>query len=184
MLKWVAARKPWAADGSASGFGNSSQWDYSDDPSGGAGEYGIDEGLPTLASGSAVYAPEPGNVSYQPSTVWWEPGRVVLLLDTGGMVGFGHVNMTVSPGHVTAGQQIAVVACNPGGGDCSNSHVEFMYDPTVPSDDRYIWSFRPPASSSVPVSPINGCPRHTYTTSGGTSVDPCAWLSAYLLYGS
>ena len=184
VLKWVAARKPWAADGSASGFGNSSQWDYSDDPSGGAGEYGIDEGLPTLASGSAVYAPEPGNVSYQPSTVWWEPGRVVLLLDTGGMVGFGHVNMTVSPGHVTAGQQIAVVACNPGGGDCSNSHVEFMYDPTVPSDDRYIWSFRPPASSSVPVSPINGCPRHTYTTSGGTSVDPCAWLSAYLLYGS
>jgi hypothetical protein len=183
-LKWVAAHKPWAADGSASGFAASSQWDYSDDPSGSAGEYGIDEGLPTLASGSVVYAPESGNVSYQPSTVWWEPGRLVLLLDTGGMVGFGHVNMTVSPGHVDAGKPIAVVACNPGGGDCSNSHVEFMYDPTVPSDDRNIWSFRPPASSSVPVSPFNGCPRHTYTTSGGNSVDPCAWLSAYLLYGS
>lgn len=185
-LKWVTAHKPWAADGSASGFGKSSQWDYSDDPSGSAAEYGIDEGLPTLAYGSKVYAPESGNISYQPSTSWWEPGRVVLLLDSGGFVGIGHVVMTAPAGHVNAGAEIAYVACNDDPNpalpqpNCSNSHVEFMYSPTVPSNDRDITSFRPPS----PTAQTNGCPRHPYSGINGTSVDPCAWLSAYLIYGS
>ena len=186
QLKWVAAHKPWAADGSASGFGASSQWDYSDDQSGSAGEYGIDEGLPTLSYGSNVYAPESGTLSYQPSSVWWEPGRAVLLLDSGGFVGIGHVTLdpNVTIGHVNAGTLIAQVACNADPNyplpNCRNSHVEFMYSPTVPSNDRDITGFRPPS----PTAQTNGCPRHPYSGINGTGVDPCAWLSAYLGYGS
>lgn len=184
-LKWVTAKRPWNKDSSSSGFSASSQWDYSDDPTGSQAEYGIDEGLPTLTCGSRVYAPEAGTLSYQPSSVWWEPGRAVLLLDSGGFVGIGHVNIdpNVTPGHVAAGTLIAEVAQNPAG-SCSNSHVEFMYSPTVPANDRNITSFRPPS----PTSQTAGCPRHPYNSTvgaiNGTSVDPCAWLSAYLLYGS
>jgi hypothetical protein len=185
-LKWVAAHKPWAADGSASGFGSSSQWDYSDDQSGGKFEYGIDEGLPTLSSGSQIFAPEPGTLTYEASSVWWPPGRLVLQVAGGVIIGFGHTlanpKLTL-PATVAAGDLIGTVACNPGGSDCTNSHVEFMYDYTG-GDSRAIANFRPPTSASNPLYATNGCPRNTYTGLSGNTVDPCAWLSAYLLYGS
>ncbi len=186
QLKWVAAHKPWTADGSASGFGNSSQWDYTDDQSGSAFEYGIDEGLPTLVSGSQILAPEAGTLTYEASSIWWPPGRLVLTVAGGVIIGFGHTlpnpNLTL-PAAVAAGDLIGTVGCNPGGTDCTNSHVEFMYDYTG-GDSRTIANFRPPTSASNPLYATNGCPRHTYTGLSGNSVDPCAWLSAYLLYGS
>jgi len=189
-LKWVAAHKPWAADGSASGFGNSSQWDYSDDQSGGAFEYGIDEGLPTLQSGSQIVAPEPGTLTYEPSSGWWPPGRLVLQVAGGVIIGFGHTipnpNLTL-PATVAAGDPIGTVACSADPNyplpNCRNSHVEFMYDSTGGATQT-IANFRPPTSASNPLSATNGCPRHTYTGLSGNSIDPCAWLSAYLLYGS
>jgi hypothetical protein len=185
-LIWVQAWKPWLRgnDTSTSGFGGSSQFDYSDDPNGGQQEYGIDVGLVSLRSGSAIYAPEPGNVTYVPcpTGTCWHPGRVWLKLDSGVVIGFGHVNAVGPfPRHVNGGEQIATVACNTNVNACDNSHVEFMYN--YLGDITNWQSFRPPASATAPVTSYNGCPRNTYTTSGGTSVDPCAWLSAYLLNG-
>jgi hypothetical protein len=58
-----------------------------------------------------------------------------------------------------------------------------MYDYTG-GDSRAIANFRPPTSASNPLYATNGCPRNTYTGLSGNTVDPCAWLSAYLLYGS
>jgi hypothetical protein len=87
-------------------------------------EWGIDVALP---AGTSIVAPEPGTVTaYQASNTDWEPGRLLLRLDRGGVIAFGHVRDIARAGaHVNGGQQVAAI------GDLgSNSHVEFMYSPS------------------------------------------------------
>ena len=167
----ASAWAPWAPNwSSANGFYD--EWDYSDDPTGRLGEWGID--VP-LAAGTPVYAPEAGTVvKYQASSTEWEPGRLLLRLDTGAVVGFGHVNDLTAPGtHVAGGAEIATI-----GNNGSNSHTEFMYDASGAGAPNYYnrANFLP----SPPVSPASGCPRHTWTAAGGNGVDPCAVLTNYM----
>jgi hypothetical protein len=124
-------KAPWdAAAGQRSGCASyvAGQCDEHDYTSGDPYEYGID--IP-LAAGTAVYAPESGTVSYWDTTGYakneWQPGRLLLALDRGGLVGFGHVNAVVRSGHVVAGQQIASIGAPTHGW---GSHVEFMYSPS------------------------------------------------------
>jgi Peptidase family M23 len=97
--------------------------DEHDCSSGDLREYGVDVSLP---ANTAVFAPEPGRiVGYQASSSAWQPGRLLEKLDSGPVVGLGHVNAPlVSIGtRVAAGQQITTIGDNGG-----NSHVEFMFD--------------------------------------------------------
>src|SRR3989442_2454683 len=147
------------------------------------GEYGID--VP-LALATPIYTPQSGRViAYQPGNPsspcfsWW-PGRLLVKLSGGAVVGFGHVNQVASVGSaVKGGQEIATVgsysACV---GNESDNHVEFMYDSSANGGPGYYPQqyFLP----STPVSPTSGCPRQAWTVSGGTSVDPCAVLKSFM----
>jgi hypothetical protein len=106
-------------------------------------------------------------------------GRLLLRLDTGAVVGFGHVNDRIAPGTpVPAGSEIATIGNNGG-----NSHVEFMYDATGAGAPYYYKraSFPPPPPPPPPpVGTAVGCPRHTWTAGGGTSANPCTVLTNYM----
>src|ERR1700674_4998580 len=145
-------------------------WDYSDDPTGSLGEYGLD--VP-LSAGTSVYAPETGTVvAYQScpqGQTCWYPGRLLEQVGNGAVVGFGHVNQSAS-GSIQGGQLVATI-----GDQGTNSHVDFMYSLTG-SYSAGRNPFMPPS----PVSPLNGCRRNNWSTSGGTSVDPCVALTSYM----
>src|SRR6266550_2108054 len=80
---------PWTPDGSASGFKDNIQ-DYSTAYQ--SGEFGIDVGL---SAGTPIYAPEAGTVTYVQNGCAWSPGRLILRLDRGPVVAFGHVYQPV-----------------------------------------------------------------------------------------
>lgn len=90
-------------------------------------EWGVDVPLPYM---TPIVAPEAGVVwNYEAANGPcgdWAPGRLLLKLNRGGVIGFGHVTPVVKDGtHVAVGQEIATVgptiACRGG------MHVEFMY---------------------------------------------------------
>ncbi len=165
----ATAWAPWTPNWAYS-TGFQDTWDYSDDPTGSQGEYGID--VP-LAAGTAIYAPEPGNViAYQPcqTGTCWSPGRLLMKLSSGPVVGFGHVNQVAAIGPVRGGQQVASV-----GDQGSLSHVEFMFSFSGS------YAARSDFVPSPPVSPTTGCPRNSWTATGGTSVDPCGVLTSFML---
>ena len=129
----VAASSPPASAGTQTAppwnpsYGYSYNWDYLSCPSG-CGEWGLDVTLPL---NTPIVAPEAGTIiGYQKSSdpCWnWAPGRLLLQLNRGGVIGFGHVSPVVSSGSVSVGQEIATIgptqSCNGG------NHVEFMYAP-------------------------------------------------------
>jgi hypothetical protein len=106
-----------------------------------------------LAAFTAIYAPESGTVlSYAPSATDWEPGQLLLHLDGGGVIGFGHVNDVILPGtQVHGGEQIATV-----GNNGSNSHVEFMYSPTGAYANRSDFTAYPLSDPQSPMSLLQG----------------------------
>jgi hypothetical protein len=140
--------------------------------------------------GTAISSPENGTIiAYEqqpysdPCGIAWCPGRLIVRLGSGAVVAFGHVNPVTGIGPnvpVSAGQEIATVACNhpgcpsptdPQDGD----HVEFMYDASGSNYETRA-SFIPPS----PVTPANGCPHHATFANGGTGVDPCVVLTNYM----
>jgi len=167
----ASAQAPWTPNPNyASGFND--EFDYSNDPSGSIGEYGID--VP-LTSGTPIRAPQPGTViAYQPcpSGTCWHPGRLIEQLTTGAVVAFGHVNNSVPVNtFVTAGQQIATVGDNGG-----NSHVEFMFDQSGSGGPGYY-----DRNAFVPSMAVaaGGCPRQPWISTG-SGVDPCVVLTQYM----
>jgi Peptidase family M23 len=97
-------------------------------------EYGVDVALP---AGTPVYAPGPGTIlqwsptpKSPPYIGNWQPGRVLEKLDTGAVVGFGHVNTPVVAvgARVNGGQQITTIGNN--SWNSQGSHTEFMYSST------------------------------------------------------
>jgi murein DD-endopeptidase MepM/ murein hydrolase activator NlpD len=169
-----AMSPPWTPDGSGNGFYDEN--DYTDNTS---SEWGID--VP-LKAGTAIRAPLDGTIiAYQqvsfndPCGIAWCPGRLLVKLSNGAVVGFGHVN-PLGGIHanvaVTAGQEIATIACNhpgcPAPTDPSDGdHVEFMYDASGSGYDT--------RSNFIPASPVtrlNGCPHHGSFANGGVGVDP------------
>ena len=176
---------PWSPNGSYAGFNDT--WDYSN---GARDEYGIDVPLPGGTNGSTatpIRAPESGTIiGYQAATTCgnWQPGRLLVKLTSGPVVGFGHVNnFHFAPNTVvSAGQEIATVGNQSLWGCGQQDHVEFMFDqsgqgaPSYYNRSYFLPGGPIPQGGAIPGT---GCPRNGWA-GGGSGVDPCTVLISYM----
>ena len=168
---------PWTPNSSsANGF-----VEYHDWTSGFKDEYGMDVHLDV---GTPISAPAAATVvAYQPCQTGqpcWDPGRLLIRLGDGSVVGFGHVRSSLKPNDsVAAGQQVATVGSDLT--DCPNPphkgcpHVEFMYDTTGSNLGTQTY-FLP----TFAVNAAGGCPHADWSGVGHSAANPCQVLSSFM----